>query len=622
MLTITDATQTAPSPSENISIDSEAASVNSDSLISFSEQRHLIDSIEKLKHNISNEEIKERFTTAINMINNNHDEAEIDLYLKKSLTSLIKGNPEQALTAGTSAFFIGFAAGIASSSTISQTSLNDGFKSLLTGVGAISGGIGRLKLGIEVNKNGGSKLTSKLLLSSLCGLIITSIISESSNLKTIKELFDLRALGLLIGSLLSGFGISTFSQVSNVINWHQETGHPSAILGGIAGLAPGLVGLIRFGLLEILGNDLGQTTTSAILIATLAIGTSILTYSKNYSLIDSPCHQLMNNYQLSIHEASLLAKIYGQKFFPSENLHGDWLVLAHQLKNSKVIYLINNYIFAFGGFLGMTASLNLALASWGYNPKNAVLITSLFSFWSSLCRAMIAYPINFLEKDSLGGGVVNSVGALMVLVSALSIAIPNEVPELKRLLLALSFMAMGFGISCAATFKCVSSEVHKEQGVNTPKTPIVTAKTNALVSCLGTLGSVIYTIGGGQLAQQNKEKPELGYVQIFYAIAGLSVIGGLPVLIMSYINKDLLAASKLTYSDINNEKTQQTEHFDEEVNMAPSALSSPPPKYLGLYPGFFEKKVPATQITKKQEANDIVEISSIAPKNVNISSAL
>ena len=244
----------------------------------------------------------------------------------------------------------------------------------------------------------------------------------------------------------------------------------------------------------------------------------------------------MNKYGLSLQEATLLADVYGQTFFPSENLHGDWQALAHQLKSVKVWILIINYVYAFGGFLGMTASLNLALSSWGYDQKNAGLITSLFSIFSTSCRAGIGPS---LAKDTLGGGMVNSIGALFVLIGALSIAIPNEVPKFEWLIPALATMAIGFGISCAATFKCVSSEVHKEKE-KPALTPIVAAKTNAWISCNGTFGSVIYTMGGGQLAAQNGSQPELGYVQIFYAIAGLSMIGGIPVLFMSYADKDLL----------------------------------------------------------------------------------
>lgn len=559
-----------------ITSDIESAPVDSSHLISFSEQPPLLNSIKALMIAVNDLEIRSELDSIYKEIESSQDEADIDDDLKKTLEKLITGSPQQALTAGTAAFFVGFAAGIASNVTISQTSLSDSYKTLLTGLGAISGGFGRLKLGIEVNKNGGSRLTSQFLLMSLLGLSITAAIANSSDPTTINSMIDYRTVGLLIGALLSGFGISTFAQVSNVINWHQEAGHPSAILGGIAGLAPGIVGLIRFALLELFGEEVGQTITYAFLIASLATSTYALTYSKNVSLVDSPCHQLMNNYGLSMKEVTLLAEIYGQTFLPSENLHGDWAELAKQLRSLKVWILITNYVFAFGGFLGMTASLNLALSSWGYDQKSAALITSLFSLWSSLCRAIIAYPINFLGLDSFGGGIVNSIGAVFVLGSALSIAIPNDVPEFKRLIPALTLMAIGFGISCAATFKCVSSEVHKEKE-QAATVPIVAAKTNALVSCIGTLGSVIYTMGGGQLAAQNSEQPELGYVQIFYAIAGLSIIGGIPVLLMSYSNKDLLITQQTIITEkakTNSKKTngKQERFFFESQD----ALATPP----------------------------------------------
>ena len=545
---------------DNRTVEVESSSVNADRLISFSEQERLLKSIRALIKGIDDETRQQELNAVIENIHDNVDKTEIDASLIAILSKLIRGNAEQSLQAGTTAFFMGFAASIASASTINQTSLNDAYKTLFIGLSAISAGFGRLQLGIEVNKNGGSRRTSQLLLASLLGLAITVIIAESSNPKTINSLSDYRTIGLILGALLSGFGISTFSQVSNVINWHLEAGKPSAKLGGIAGMAPGIVGLIRFGLLVSFGEKLGQTITSSLLITSLAITTSVLTYSKNFSLVNAPCHQLMNHYDLSMQDAIFLAEIYGQKFFPTESAHGDWQALAHQLKNSKVLLLITNYIFCFGGFLGMTASLNLALTSWGYDANQASLITSLFSLWASLCRAMIAFPINFLEKDRWGGGITNSIGAMLVLASALSIAIPNKVPEFNTLIPALSFMAIGFGISSAATFKCVSSEVHKELSQPT-KTPIVTAKANALISCIGTFGSVIYTMGGGQLAEQNHDHPELGYVQIFYAIAALALLAGIPVFLMSHAHRDVLIAEQaLSERSIVPEKSTTQRH--------------------------------------------------------------
>ena len=238
--------------------DVEAPAVDSNNLLSFSAQEPLLNSIKKLMNAISSTEILSELEIIVDEIETNRDEADIDGDLKKTLSKLITGDSQQALIAGTGAFFAGFAAGIASNVTISQTSLSDSYKTLLTGLGAISGGFGRLLLGIEVNKNGGSRLTSQFLLISLLGLSITAAIANSSDPSTINSMMDYRTAGLLIGALLSGFGISTFAQVSNVINWHQEAGYPSAILGGIAGLSPGIVGLIRFALLLLLGEELGQ----------------------------------------------------------------------------------------------------------------------------------------------------------------------------------------------------------------------------------------------------------------------------------------------------------------------------------------------------------------------------
>ena len=89
----------------------------------------------------------------------------------------------------------------------------------------------------------------------------------------------------------------------------------------------------------------------------------------------------------------------------------------------------------------------------------------------------------------------------------------------------------------------VSSEVKKEK-VYLVSTPIETAKTNALISCFGTFGSMVYILGGGILASLNKDDPAIGYVQVYGLLAFLSMISGSLSAHMSYTHKEVLKPSQ------------------------------------------------------------------------------
>ena len=131
-------------------------------------------------------------------------------------------------------------------------------------------------------------------------------------------------------------------------------------------------------------------------------------------------------------------------------------------------------VLCFGGFLGMTIGLRLALLTWGYSATDARLYTASFSIWSTLCRALVGIPPSYLptflqallgssetsllDNDVLGGAVINSIGSILVFVSALAIAtMPDKVSNPAILLPNLLIIATGLGVCCAATG---GSEVH------------------------------------------------------------------------------------------------------------------------------------------------------------------
>jgi nitrate/nitrite transporter NarK len=506
--------------------------------------RRLITNIIVIEESNGNDQIVLELQEKLSQIEclQNPDSTEIELDGIQS--ALIEGNPNQALFASIFVFAMGFTALFANSSVIAQTSLGEADKNILLGLASLSATFARFSLGLEVNKTGGSKQSIRLLFVSLVGLVLAACINVFTTPGSIYNIVDYRAIMLAIALFLSGFGLGTISLVSNVINWYKNkySGQASSSVGGYGGLAPGIFDFCFVIFQSLFGEELGKTIVLWLLVGLLITNIGLFGFHKGWRLVDSPCHQLMNKYGLSLEEASLLAKLYGQESFPSPNNLGPFKTLFSQLKNYKILVLVANYIVVFGGFLGMATGLRLVLPTWGYSATESVLYAGVFSFTSSLWRGLVGLPltllssgvngspISLLDSDCLGGAIVNSVGVLLVCASSSALVTnPDSVSDPIKLMPILLTIGIGFGLSCAATLKLVSSLAKGDSS-------IIVSIANGLIAGLGPLGANIFNGGGGIFASQHKNDPGAGYIKIFYAFIILPMVSGVSTLSIAFIN--------------------------------------------------------------------------------------
>lgn len=473
---------------------------------------------------------------------------EINEQLKTVFQSKIKGSPSQALWVGTAAFFFGFPPSIGVASITALTKLPPTSKMAVTGLAFLSGAFSRLLLGIHAGRNGGRDLTLTFLALGLSGLLLATAISEMTDLNEVSSLSTPYAKGLLASSLLSGFGLGVFQQVNNVKLWQKknEADKSVGIFGGTSGFSPAIFGFIHLALNELAPNA-ALNAMSVLLIASISAAGLSFKYSDAFRLNNSPCHQLIEQFSLQQNEAEPIAKACGQFYFPKVNTNGDWLALANQLKNPSTRIIMFNYFDGFGTFLATTTAGSITLTYWNHSPQDILFIISMFSLWSNVCRTGTAWPINFLDKDPLGGGVLNGFATLLIISATLGIAIPNKIPTPEELYFTFFLLATGTGIKSSVSMKLPSSE--KEKELIYPKdTPLDCDLTIALASCIGPIGCLPGTMGAGLLASLYADNPGLGYVQINYVIAALSALSGLLTTHMCYKNKEALHHLKIDES--------------------------------------------------------------------------
>ena len=439
--------------------------------------------------------------------------------IRQHKSSFVDGNAYAVKYATTFIFGLGFLALFSLSVILADSNLSEQDKSIALIGPSIVATLARFYLGFKTGENGGNSVGRALLYTCLFSIIIGTILYTASDLTNVNNLSDIRAIMLMFTLLLSGSGLGTISLVSNAIFWFPKNlaGFTSAFIGGYGGMFPGFYLGIFFVLDVALGNDLGQITALSFLTLLLDAGIGIFGLKQGVRAENAPNFQLQEKYNLTHDESEIFAKILGQESFPNYSSDSFLKKLASQFSKPKIQILIVNYIISFGLFLGMSTALLLAMAAWGHKAAFATLAAAIFSANSSLWRGVVGLV---LDKDSLGGGVTNSMGMLLVSVGAVAvISNPDTTKNPGEILPILIVLGGGLGLSCAAILKIVSDLARTDKTINVPTA-------NGLIAGLGPIGANIYTIGAPSLAARYPNNPGQGYIDIMYYILGLACISG------------------------------------------------------------------------------------------------
>jgi len=353
----------------------------------------------------------------------------------------VAGTPQRALTGSTLGFFVGLAAvaliGPAAKRFQEIVHLTPLMLGLLAASPSLSGSLLRIPFGAWVDTTGGRKpllvllLMSSLGMSGLTWLMYTRYPAEL----TINYYWLLFLLGVL-----SGCGIATFSVGAGQVSYWFPQSYQGRALGtyaGIGNLAPGIFSF----LLPVCLISWGLAGSYLAWLIFLVVGTVV------YYFIgcNAPSFQYLCQ-GLSVEEAQLRARQFGQEIFPRGNALQS---VGRAARSWRAWVLTVIYFSSFGGFIALTAWLPTYWATLhGQDLKTAGLLTAMFSLTCSLVRV-----VGGNLSDRLGGEKTLTLSLFVMLAGAFLMSLART---LGLALVAELVMALGMGMSNAAVFKLKS----------------------------------------------------------------------------------------------------------------------------------------------------------------------
>jgi len=362
----------------------------------------------------------------------------------------LKGNPNIGLISATFGFFVGFAAVALFGPTARKLQDVMGFSAtmlgLLVAAPNLTGSLLRIPFGAWVDKVGGKKPLSVLLIISIVGMMgLTSILffNYPSNLG-----IGYYPLIFFLG-LLSGSGVATFSVGIPQTSYWFPLNKQGIALGTYAGLgntAPGIftvllpVALVTFGLA---GSYLAWTIF-------LIIGLII------YLIISKDAYYFQLIHKGKTREESIsIAKELGEELIPSGKLVD---ALKQSARIGRTWALVFLYFTSFGGFLALTVWFpSYWLHYYNFDLKTAALLGGVgFSLLASFVRVYGGHLSDRKggEKVAIASFVLVGIGALIIMFS--STFIISLLGEL--------IIGTGMGIANAAVFKLVAKYVPEAVG--------------------------------------------------------------------------------------------------------------------------------------------------------------
>ena len=354
-----------------------------------------------------------------------------------------KGSPKAGLIGATLGFFIGFAAvslfGPTASFLQRVTALSPAMAGLLVSIPNLSGSLLRIPFSAMVDKDGGRRPFTILLILSLIGLVGLSVLLslEESVLATLFPVM------LLLG-VFGGAGIATFSVgISQTAYWYPQSrqGVALGIYAGIGNLAPGIFALILSGVTI---PALGIARSYWIWTAALALGIVVyLLLGKNAWYFQ------LRKSGASPEEARAVAAERGQEVFPKGSALETLKIAASTGKTWGLVFV---YFTTFGGFMALTAWLPKYWQGYfGLALGLAGSATFAYATVASLTRVAGGFV-----SDKLGGYATAYASLILVLLCAAMLTFTSTA-VLAFVLLIL--MGTGMGVANAAVFKLVAQEI-------------------------------------------------------------------------------------------------------------------------------------------------------------------
>ncbi|BFI75840.1 nitrate/nitrite transporter [Sulfurisphaera ohwakuensis] len=379
----------------------------------------------------------------------------------------------RGLTAGTIAFFAGFAAVALFGTTTLKISpilhLTLVESSWLVAIPLVTGAFLRIPFSLLVDKLGKHTLTIQLVIG-LIGMI--GIIFTLEQIKTLPS-------GIVYGLLLffgalAGTGISTFSSGITYVSYfypQKKQGTALGIYAGLGNTAPGIFTVILPFALASIGLVYAYVAWAIFLVIMIII--------YNIIAINPPFIQYIKEGK-NWEEAKALALKEGYDVIPAESLSAS---IKRSAKNPVTWALVFMYFTSFGGFEALTEWLPTYWKGFLHvTPIEAGLLTGVvYSLITALIRVYGGYM-----SDKVGGELVSTISYSIMIVGSLififSYALPTSI-------LAEIIMAIGMGIANGAVYKLV------------PKySPDAVSGSSGLVGGLGSAGGLLIPPTMGYIA--------------------------------------------------------------------------------------------------------------------------
>jgi NNP family nitrate/nitrite transporter-like MFS transporter len=362
----------------------------------------------------------------------------------------LKSNPRSGLISATIGFFVGFAAvslyGPTGPHFKEAMALSGTMLGLLVAIPQLTGSLLRIPFGAWVDKVGGKRPLTTLLVLSIVGLGgVTLMLLLLFPEQLTADYYPL----ILVFGALSGCGVATFSVgIPQTSYWYPQKRQGVALgtYAGLGNMAPGIFTL----LIPLVLAAWGVPGAYAAWLAFLVIGTIV------YVLIahDAYYFQLRANGEDEATSKQVAGEL-GQELFPSGKVME---ALKTSAKVGRTWALVFLYFTSFGGFLALTSWFP---SYWqilhGFGPGLAGVLGGVgFSLLASVVRVYGGHV-----SDRFGGERIAILSFSMVLVGALLLVfglsfVPSLIGELV--------IAVGMGMGNAAVFKLVAKYVPEAVG--------------------------------------------------------------------------------------------------------------------------------------------------------------
>ncbi|WP_069807710.1 MFS transporter [Vulcanisaeta thermophila] len=363
----------------------------------------------------------------------------------------VKGSPSLGLTAGTIAFFAGFAAvalfGVTVHSLAKILHLSIVEVGWLVAAPLITGALLRIPFSVLVDRYGGRPVILTQLIIALMGMagLIVTIHYILIGAVTGTMGFIL----LMITGAVAGTGISTFaSGITYVSYWYPQKrqGFALGAFAGIGNAAPGIFTVILPYALATLGL-VGSYIAWAVFLAVMTAIFAVIGF-------DAYFIQLVKK-GVDRQTALNVSRDLGEELFPSGSASAS---LSRASRIWRTWLLVIMYFISFGGFEALTEWLP---TYWqNYLSVSVALAGVLTGVAFSLITALIRVPGGWLS-DLFTGERVAVVSYSIMVIGSVIMMLSHSLP---LSITGIIIMAVGMGIANAAVYKMVPKYVPEAVG--------------------------------------------------------------------------------------------------------------------------------------------------------------